>query len=144
MKPWRGLCIGGASYMDAAITPRGAEILNSDIDRCLSHSPGSVDLILSHDCPGGIGVPGSAGMEHYGSPGEDRLALLAERYRPRWWFFGHHHRWFDRDLDGTRYVGLPESWFGYALLHGDGEIQVVRHQVEKNARPWWKQWPGFK
>jgi len=144
MDPWRGLCIGGASYMDAAITPRGSEITEDDIAHCLSHDPQVVDLVLSHDCPAGIGVPGTPGMEHYGLPGEARLSLLARRYQPRWWFFGHHHRWFDLQQDGTRYIGLPESWVGYVLLHADGQVRVVPHLVDKKPRPWWKQWPGFK
>ena len=138
LDPWRGLCIGGASYMDAATTPRGSEITTDDIDRCLAHEPGAVDLILSHDCPQDLGVPGTPGMEHYGVPGEARLGLLSERYRPRWWFFGHHHRWFDLLKDGTRFVGLPESWVGYVLLHSDGQVHEVDHFVKKDSRPWWK------
>jgi hypothetical protein len=144
MDPWRGLCLGGANYMDAATTPRGAEITTADMDQCLSHAPDAVDLILSHDCPTGIGVPGSPGMQHYGPPGEPRLTLLAERFSPRWWFFGHHHRWFDVVQDGTRYIGLPESWFGYALLHADGEVVMVRHRLARNCRPWWKRWFHLK
>ncbi len=144
MDPWRGLCLGGASYMDAATTPRGAEITPSDVDQCLLYQPDDVDLILSHDCPAGIGVPGAPGMEHYGAPGEPRLTLLAERFAPRWWFFGHHHRWFDLVHEGTRYVGLPESWVGYALLHEDGQVDLVQHRVARSARPWWRRLLGPK
>ncbi len=141
---WGGLCLGGASYMDAATTPRGSEITTADVDNCLAHAPEAVDLILSHDCPAGLGVPGAPGMQHYGLPGEARLMLLAERYSPRWWFFGHHHRWFDLLQDGTRYVGLPESWVGYALLHFDGRVDLVRHRVAGNSRPWWRRWLSVK
>ncbi|MBK7702701.1 MAG: metallophosphoesterase [bacterium] len=53
---WNCLCVGGARYMDAWSTPCGSEIRERDIDACLAHAPGSIDLVLSHDCPTGIGV----------------------------------------------------------------------------------------
>lgn len=143
MNPWRGLCIGGAKYMDAAITPRGAEITADDIDKCLLYEPEEVDLILSHDCPTGLGVPGAPGMEHYGEPGESRLAVLADHLHPRWWFFGHHHRWFEAHINGTHFVGLPESWLGYVLLHSSGEVEIVKCELDIALKPWWKRWPGF-
>ncbi|MCP4571152.1 MAG: hypothetical protein GY838_02245 [bacterium] len=137
---WRGLCLGGARYMDAAITPRGCEITDHDLQACLAHDSAEVDLVLTHDCPAGIGVPSTPGLEHYGTPGVPELERLAERYRPRWWFFGHHHQWFDREAEGTRYLGLPESWTGYALLDEAGEVSLVDHEVKVTERPWWKGW----
>ncbi len=135
---WRCLCLGGASYMDSAITPRGSEITNADVDTCLAHSTDAVDLVLSHDCPADIGVSSTPGMEHYGVPGEPRMGLLAEHFRPDLWFFGHHHRWFDSKKAGTRYIGLPQSWVGFALLHSSGKVEIVQHDVPLTTRPWWK------
>ncbi len=137
---WCGLCLGGARYMDSATTPRGTEITNADIEHCLSHRPDDVDLVLSHDCPSGLGVSGAPGMGHYGDLGEPKLSLLAPHLQPRLWFFGHHHRWFDILHQGTRYLGLPESWLGYALLSDNYEVQLVHHQVARSLRPWWKRW----
>ena len=126
--------------MDAAATPRGCEITEGDIQNCLAHAAGAVDLVLSHDCPPGIGVPNMNGLEHYGRPGVPAMAPLAEYFRPRWWFFGHHHRWFDQAHEGTRYIGLPQSWQGYALLDQDAEVSLVRNEVAIRTRPWWKPW----
>ena len=140
--PWRGVCLGGARYMDAGSTPRGCEITAADVEACLAHAPDEVDLVLSHDCPTGIGVPNTPGLEHYGPPGEPQLTRLAAHFRPRWWFFGHHHRWFDHERDGTRYMGLPQSWVGYVLLHADGEVETVRQEVPLESRPWWRRWFG--
>lgn len=137
MGPWQGLCVGGARYMDAQSTPRGCEITDADICACRVHDPAAVDLVLSHDCPAGIGVPNAPGLEHYGPPGEPRLCELTSRFRPRWWLFGHHHRWFDRESDGTRFVGLPSGWHGYALLHADGALECVEHEVPVTTRSWW-------
>jgi len=135
--PWRALCLGGARYMDAWSTPRGCEITELDIAACLARPAGEVDLVISHDCPCGIGVPNSPGLEHYGPPGVPGLERVAARLRPRLWFFGHHHRWHDHQADGTRYIGLPQSWQGYCLLHADGGVRMVEHEVALPSRPRW-------
>ena len=140
---WRGLCLGGARYMDAGSTPRGCEITAADVDACLAHPAHAVDIVLTHDCPVGIGVPTTPGLEHYGSPGVPQMSSLADHFHPRWWFFGHHHRWFDMTQSGTRYIGLPQSWFGYVLLHADGDLETVRHEVPARSRPWWKRLFGL-
>lgn len=134
----RGLCLGGARYMDAASTPRGCEITPRQIEAAMSHDPAGVDLVLTHDCPAHIGVPQAAGLEHYGPTGVPEFTALAERYRPRWWFFGHHHRWFDTEVDGTRFLGLPRCWQGYVLLPEDGLPLVVENLVGDAGSPWWK------
>lgn len=135
--PWRALCVGGARYMDAWSTPRGCEITAADIDACLAWPAGSIDVVITHDCPVGIGVPNSPGLEHYGIPGVAGLDRVAAHHRPRLWFFGHHHRWHEHHVDGTRFVGLPQSWQGYCLLDGQGEVRRIDHTVPLPARPRW-------
>lgn len=135
---WNGLCLGGVRYMDAGTTPRGSVLGDDEVDACLDRDPDEVDLLLTHDCPAGIGVPNTPGFTHYGAPGVPGLTRLAGHFRPRWWFFGHHHRWFYLHRDGTRYVGLPQSWCGYVLLHADGEISMVNNAVVVESQPWWK------
>lgn len=140
----RGICLGGARYMDAWSTPRGCEITDRDVQTCLRFDPDSVDLVLTHDCPAGIGVPNTPGLEHYGRPGVPRLCRLAEHYRPSLWCFGHHHKWFDLERDGTRYLGLPQSWLGYVLLSEDGEVTKVENEVAVAGRSRWKRWFGLR
>ncbi|MCP4291117.1 MAG: hypothetical protein GY780_04715 [bacterium] len=141
---WSALCLGGARYMDAATTPRGSEITEEDLDLCLSYPAKDVDLILTHDCPTTIGVEGAVGMEHYGIPGEPRLDVLETVLQPRWWFFGHHHRWFDFQKNETRFVGLPESWRGFVLLYDSAHVELVRNLVAIGKRPWWKRVLGMQ
>ncbi len=141
---WRSLCLGGARYMDSWSTPRGCEITEADIEACLVHPAQDVDLVVSHDCPADIGMPNTPGLEYYGKPGVPLMTRLAEHFRPRYWFFGHHHRWFDYSKDGTRYLGLPQCWVGYALLHSDGEIELIKNEVTVESRSWWKKWLGLK
>lgn len=112
----RFLSLGGACYMDALNSPSGSEIKDHDIARCLAHQKGAVDMVITHDCPAGIGVPNSPGLEFYGEPGFARGHELITHYRPQKWFFGHHHRWFVGQIDTTEFLGLPESWKGFGLL----------------------------
>jgi hypothetical protein len=135
--PWDALCLGGARYMDAWSTPRGCEITERDIAACLAWPVGGADLVISHDCPCDIGVPSSPDLEHLGSPGVPGLERIAAHLRPRLWFFGHHHRWHEHDDNGTRYIGLPQSWEGYCLLDGQGEVRRVEHAVALPSRPKW-------
>lgn len=144
--PWSALCLGGARYMDAASTPRGSEVTAADLAVALGHPHAAVDVVLSHDCPAGIGVPNARGLEHYGPPGVPEFRDVAARYRPRIWFFGHHHRWFDEMVEGTRFLGLPQSWDGYVRLTVDGEVEMVEHAVPQGRPSWWRRWleAGFR
>jgi predicted phosphodiesterase len=132
----RFLCLGGAGYMDAHTTPWSAVITATDIEACLAHPHGAIDAILSHDCPQGIGVPNRPGFEHYGPPGFEGSSSLLAHFAPRFWFFGHHHRWHDYTIGGTRFAGLAQSWKGYGLLDHDGTLRVVQHSVPI-ATPFW-------
>jgi predicted phosphodiesterase len=140
----RTLALGGVSYMDAHTTPQGAEIRPRDIDRCLSLPRDGVDTVISHDCPAGIGVPNQPGFEHYGPTGFAGGERIVHHFQPRLWVFGHHHRWFDQTIDGTRFFGLPQSWVGYALLADDGQLLRIEHQLPKDSparRPFWRRAP---
>lgn len=132
----RFLCLGGSAYMDAHNTPAAAEIRERDICRCMQHAPDAVDVIISHDCPRGIGVPNSPGFEHYGPPGFAGGERLVARFRPRLWLFGHHHQWFDRTIDGTRFCGLPQVWEGYGLLAPDASFTAVPHRLDPELTRW--------
>jgi len=140
----RCLCLGGARYMDAWSTPRGCEITEGDMARSMSHAPDTIDLVVTHDCPVGIGVPNTPGLEHYGMPGVPSLNLLAELYRPQLWIFGHHHRWHEVVQDGTRYLGLPQSWEGFALLGPEGDVQTIRNKISIRQRSRWRRWFGIR
>lgn len=136
---WEALCLGGARYMDAWTTPPGSVITERDLAACLQHPADSVHLVISHDCPCGIGVTSNPGMRHYGTPGVPGMERVAAHLRPGLWFFGHHHRWHARERDGTRYIGLPESWHGYCLLDDTGEVRRVEHAAPVRVRSrWWR------
>jgi hypothetical protein len=129
------LALGGAAYMDALATPPGSVIAPADMERCLALPAGSASVVLSHDCPAGIGMPSTPGFEHLGPPGFEGGDRIRDHIRPRAWLFGHHHRWFDRTVDGTQFHGMVESWLGYGLLGADGSFEAVRNEVAVPREP---------
>lgn len=138
------LCLGGARYMDAWSTPSGCEVKEQDIEAALRFAPGSIDLVISHDCPPGIGVPSAAGFTHLGPPGVAGFAAIVAHLAPRLWVFGHHHRWHQFEADGTRFIGLPQSWEGYVLLDDLGAVNCVAHEVARPAPARWRRWIGLR
>ncbi|MBM4310844.1 MAG: hypothetical protein FJ119_07850 [Deltaproteobacteria bacterium] len=129
--PYRMLCMGGAAYMDALNTQPGAVIRDHHINACLALGPDQADIIISHDCPNGIGVPNTPGLEYFGTPGFPRSRELLEHFKPRLWLFGHHHKWFSTEYGGTIFHGLPGSWKGYCLLDNNYKVITVENNV-----PW--------
>lgn len=127
----RFLLLGGAAYMDSINTPYGAVITPRDIENCLTWPPDSIDVVVSHDCPSGIGVSGKEGFEECGPPGFAGSRSILERFRPRLWLFAHYHEWFEATEGDTRFQGLAPAWEGYAILDQDGILSVVPNPVEE-------------
>ncbi len=127
---YRFLALGGSAYMDSMITERGAVITNQQINQCLAHPADSVDIVISHDSPMGVGVPNTPGFEHFGEPGFPRGDEIAAHFKPRLWFFGHHHKWFDSEDAHTVYYGLSGIWKGFGLLDDKYNFTMISNRVE--------------
>ncbi len=137
----RFLALGGAAYMNAHTTQMGAVIGERDLQRCFQHPPDGVDIILSHDCPAGLSLPVMPGFEGLPPPGFAGGAALAFHFRPRFWFFGHHHQCFQQLEGDTAYYGLPQSAAGFGLLTPDDGFAFEDHRLPRERRPWWR-WPA--
>jgi Icc-related predicted phosphoesterase len=136
------LAFGGAAYMDAGVTPLGSEITEEQINNCLKLPKDGVDVVISHDCPQGIGLRNHPGFEHYGPPGFQRGLEIVEHLQPGLWFFGHHHRWFDRQCGSTRFIGIAEIWKGYALLMDNAEVIIQQNELSRRLSWWQRFWFG--
>lgn len=132
----RFLALGGAAYMDALATPIGSVIEPRDIEQCLSHPPHAADIVISHDCPPGLDLPNSPGFEHLGAPGFAGGERVQQHFSPQLWIFGHHHRWFTQQRDGTAFYGLPQASCGYALLGPDDAVEFVANDVPAQPSLW--------
>ena len=110
------LGIGGAKSADMSLC---RDIADEDIEQAMSQ--GMPDIIISHECPAGIGIHGSAFVFNKDStlpvmPGDLRLTKVMEYHKPKFWFFGHHHVWFETRIGNTKLVGLPEGQNGSLLF----------------------------
>jgi predicted phosphodiesterase len=70
-----------------------------ETQRLLAPGSGHIDILLSHDAPGGIEVG------EYVAKGESLRALI-ERKQPSIAFFGHHHVRVRAEIAGVPLVGL--------------------------------------
>ncbi len=121
--------------MDPVNTPSGAVIREADIQACISHQPESVDIILTHDCPKNIGVPGNPGFEYCGPTGFSQSSRLREHFTSKTWLFAHHHRFFEyTDAHGSCF-GLPEAQNGFAVMDRKSQITMVEYKIENKDLP---------
>lgn len=87
---------------------------------------GPVDLFLSHEAPRPFRV---GRMDAGKTPINEGIRAL----RPRLHLFGHHHRWAELDVQGTRSVGLELVSASYLLIDTD-TWTYVRHGTLDNSR----------
>ncbi|MBW2100755.1 MAG: metallophosphoesterase [Deltaproteobacteria bacterium] len=130
IKGYNFLSLGGSAYMDPVNTPPGATLNDEDIEKCLSYRPDDVDIIISHDCPLGIGVPGTPGFEYCDPIGFFRSDEIKEHFKPKIWFFAHHHKWFNHDDGKTQYYGLHLALNGFALLDDNYDLKIIKSPLK--------------
>jgi predicted phosphodiesterase len=135
---YRFLSLGGTAYMDSMNTQHGSVITDQQIEKCLSIPRDTVDIIITHDCPVGIGVPNTHGLEYYGETGFQRSTELKEHFKPKLWLFGHHHKWFSYKDSHTEYQGLSGIWKGFGLLDDNFKFTIVKHKID------WKETSMFE
>lgn len=119
-KKWMGL--GGAVSVDRFARTEGKswwrteEITDSDIRRF--SNDGEADIVIAHDVPAFVNVPGIVEGRYGQWPVEfhsdidrswehrKKLTKLAQRVQPKRWIHGHYHRYYETDDGGLPVVGL--------------------------------------
>ena len=78
---------------------------DDDVDRATVGST-LVDVVVSHDVPTSVNVPGLGGSSRWPADAladaaahRDRLELVAQHVKPRVWVAGHHHRRYTARID---------------------------------------------
>lgn len=99
------------------------ELTPAQVDECVKlyeDDPRTPDILLSHDCPGSVAQE-VLYSTHIGLSNAWRLdKLIPNRTRllldvlwtvkaPKLWAFGHYHLPFDKVINGTRFVCVPEK-----------------------------------
>lgn len=123
-KTW--MSVGGAMSVDKHFRIEGeswwpGEVLTeADVEEAARD--GDVDVIVSHDCPRGVDIPGVGPDTKGGVRGNwppdilaeaqehrDKLATICAATKPRWLFHGHYHIPYTSTLDETKVVGLAHD-----------------------------------
>lgn len=124
----RWMALGGAVSVDKSQRTPGATwwpeetLTYSDLERACAR-PHNVDIVLAHDCPSGVVIPGigAAGKvppsESFWPPevlreAEGHRDMIREvwlTHQPKLWVHGHYHRSYEYWLRETRFVGLDRD-----------------------------------
>ena len=104
---WQGVqfvALGGAVSVDKRHRVAGVSwwagetISTADAERTVAG--GRADVLIAHDCPAGVPIPGLADTEHHWPAAAIResqqhralLRSVVDTVQPRWIFHGHYHR----------------------------------------------------
>jgi predicted phosphodiesterase len=113
---WSGvrfLGCGGAYSVDRKLRVPGVSwwkeetITDEDVDRCAAEP---TDVLLAHDCPAGVVIPGIDDRDPSTAPfpwvellraGEHRQQLrrIVDATQPRWIWHGHYHRKYQQQAE---------------------------------------------
>jgi len=110
------LCLGGAYSMDRLSRVKNESwfpeevVSNADVEASMNIDK-TIHVVMTHDCPFLLQDISSNSIHTEGMANRAQLDALLGRHRPRWWFFGHYHRWYMRTLGltTTNFVGLPHN-----------------------------------
>jgi hypothetical protein len=141
----RFLACGGAHSVDRRRRKAGRSwwpqetITDANIETCAAGGP--ADVLLSHDCPSGVDIPGLDKTAHLFPPEElvlsdrhrERLGLICASTQPRMIVHGHYHNAYTRDAElgygPVRVYGLSDdsngSLRGNVLVLSLPEIQAI-------------------
>lgn len=66
------------------------------------------EVIVSHDCPQDICERIHSDHSSFQTMTGQGLQGVWQVHQPRMWIFGHHHIGYDSEINGTRFICLPE------------------------------------
>jgi len=71
-------------------------------------------IVVSHECPSVVKDAVLTNEEKRGktSATEAKLQQMYEFHKPKLWIFGHHHKRYEVEVNGTMFVGLGELRYG--------------------------------
>jgi predicted phosphodiesterase len=107
--------VGGAYSIDKQYRTEGVdwweaeELTQSDFYAIMDvYEKAKPRVMVTHDCPEFL--IGYIHSHHFGISTRTGQALDAmfNLHQPKTWVFGHHHKLFDQEIRGTRFVCLPE------------------------------------
>jgi hypothetical protein len=143
--------IGGALSIDRAMRVEGyswwrdEELSQNRLDQMVIEMQfAEPEIMVTHECPERIAAMIVAGIRDFRSGGAMKMdPRFASRtrvafdemfagHKPKLWLFGHWHLPFDRVVDGTRFICLPEL----ACLDVDTEKAEVVGELLTQRERW--------
>lgn len=121
---YRCLFLGGAESIDKEWRTEGVSWWRNEV---LSHSDylnfpaGNFDIIFSHTVPTSVFHKLKIPIWDSSKGGDPSCAILDEaltKYKPKKWYFGHFHQYFNFKVGGCEFIGLNMSenhgkWWSY-------------------------------
>jgi predicted phosphodiesterase len=121
----RFMALGGAFSVDRYMRTEnvgwwaGEELSLNDIEYASRDDGVPVDVVVAHDCPTGVDIPGVGAdfktqvrgefpdhMLYGASVHRDKVRRVYDATCPKLWAHGHYHRCYERFMGGTRFLGL--------------------------------------
>jgi hypothetical protein len=112
------LFAGGAYSIDKKLRTEGVDWFPEETlsEWDLARFPDvDVDIVVSHTAPDcfDLGPKITRGMTVW-DPTSVLLTRVFERYRPKWWYFGHFHAYGHGEHDGCKWTVIGHSQSSYA------------------------------
>lgn len=84
----------------------------------------SFDMIFSHEFP--LSFPYGSYKKEFGRGDKQALDAIREKFKPKFWVFGHHHGYQAGTTDGTQWACAPIIESQHAILWDGDELRLLK------------------
>lgn len=121
----RFMALGGAFSVDRFMRTEnvgwwaGEELSLADVEYASRDDGIPVDVVVAHDCPVGVDIPGIGAdaatqvrgdwpdhMLYGANMHRVKVRDVYDAVRPKLWLHGHYHRCYEKFFQGTQFLGL--------------------------------------
>lgn len=124
----RAMFFGGASSIDKDLRIQDKswwpqeDIKYGQIMSALEKQ-GPIDIMFSHEFP--LAFSYGSYKKEFGRGDKQALDALRQKFRPRFWIFGHHHNFQQGETEGTKWMCAPCIEHRQAILWDDDELTLL-------------------
>lgn len=124
----RAMFFGGASSIDQAdrtehLSWWRQESIKYGQVRAALEEKHPINVIFSHDHP--IAFPYKSWKDNFARSDRQALDALRDYFKPKWWFFGHHHKFGRGVTEGTSWVCVPIIESRQAVLWDGDDFELI-------------------
>lgn len=115
----RAMFFGGASSIDASMRiPEVSwwrqECITYGQTLAALEKDGPIDIMFSHEFP--LAFPYGSYKKEFGRADKQALDALRQKFKPKFWVFGHHHEYQYGETEGTQWACAPCIEYRHAIL----------------------------